>query len=233
MTSRQFVGCGTISGMRKLNQTGMVDTWLIAFILTLLVLFGVTGFGFWAYAGKQDYKTNVDAKIAVAVQDAQKKLSDQKTIEFAEKEKLPLRSYTGPAAYGSLGLSFPKTWSAYITESDRGNAPVDGYLNPNFVPDILNNSMALRFQVINTEYSQTVKPFESQVKSGKITISPYAAPKAPTIVGLRVNGQVASGKQGSMIVLPLRDKTLKVWTESTQFIPDFDTIILPNLTFIP
>jgi len=36
-----------------------------------------------------------------------------------------------------------------------------------------------------------------------------------------------------MILLPLRDKTLKISTESQQFVGDFDNIILANLKFVP
>jgi hypothetical protein len=220
--------------MRKLNQGGAIDSWLIAFILTLLVLFGAAGFGFWAFNSRQDYKNHVDAKINMAVSAAEKQLSAKKEVEFAEKEKNPLRTYHGPAAYGSLNLSYPKTWAAYIDESARTLNPVDGYLNPAFVPAIDGQSnMALRFQVVGSSYTSIAKTFETNIKSGKLTATPYTLPKVPGIVGLRLDGEVETGKQGAVIILPLRDKTLKVWTQSTQFVPDFNNIILANLSFEP
>jgi hypothetical protein len=38
---------------------------------------------------------------------------------------------------------------------------------------------------------------------------------------------------GILVLLPMRDKTLKIWTESTAYFTDFNTYILPNLTFSP
>ena len=40
-------------------------------------------------------------------------------------------------------------------------------------------------------------------------------------------------KQGTMIILPVRDKTLKIWTEGNEFVGDLDKIILANLSFVP
>jgi len=219
---------------RGLTQDGMVDTWLIAFIITLVVFFGAAGFGFWAYTGRQDYKNNVDAKIAEAVVRAEGVNSAKKDQEFLEREKEPLRSYKGPAAYGSVELLFPKTWSAYIDESGKSNAPLDGTLHPGFVPGLLSGAkVAVRFQVLNSSYAQTTRTLDNLVKTGKSTITPYRSSKVADVVGVRVDGEYQATKQGSMVVLPLRDKTLQIWTEGTQFTNDFNNIILPNLTFVP
>lgn len=224
----------TISGMKQNDQRGIVDVWLVAFIIVLLLFFGVAGFGFWAFSGRQDYKNNVDAKIADAVAAAQKETSDKKDKEFVEKEKEPYRDYVGPSAYGSIDIKYPKTWSAYVDESGKGNMPIDGYLNPSTVPGLLSNATyAIRVQVMNAQYADSVRLFDSLVKNGKVKASAYAAPKVKTAVGIRLDGEILTGKQGSMVILPMRDKTLKVWAESTQFTKDLDTIVLPNLVFVP
>lgn len=220
--------------MKKLNQQGSVDSWLVAFVLTLVLLLGSLGFGFAMFSSRQDYKNNADQKISDAVGSAQETLTQKKEAEFLEREKQPLRTYTGPAAYGSLAISYPKTWAAYIDESGKSSSPVDGYLNPAFVPGLQDNPIvALRFQVIDTAYAQAIKNLEPQVKLGKIKTVPFVATKVPSITGVRVDGEVAVKKTGAMIILPLRDKTLKIWTESPQFVPDFNDIILTNLTFVP
>lgn len=221
--------------MKKLNQTGAVDAWLVAFILTTVLLLGSLGFGFSMFSSREDYKNNVDEKIAKAVEVAEAQLSEKKEAEFLEREKEPLTSYTGPAAYGSLSIGYPKTWSAYINESGGSSVPLDGYLNPVFVPNVQNNkaNVALHFQVMDTSYTQVTRALESQVKAGKIRTAAFSAPKVPGTVGIRVDGEVVTGKSGSMIILPLRDKTLKVWTESPQFVEDFNNIVIPNLNFVP
>ena len=219
--------------MKSLNQHGAVDSWLIAFAVTLIVFFGTAGFGLWAYMSRQDYKDNVDSKIAIAVAAAEKANSAKKDAEFIEREKEPLRTYVGPAAYGSLSISYPKTWSAFIDESGKGSAALDGSLNPSFVPSLQAGGVALRVQVIDVQYAQTLRTLEQTTKTGKIKVTPYSAPKVPGVVGIRADGEIKIGKQGSMVILPLRDKTLQVWTEASQFVPDFNTIILPNLNFVP
>lgn len=223
-----------MSYMKKLDIKGAVDVWLLAFSAVLILFFGAAGFGIWAYTGMQDYKNNVEPKIATAVAKAEEETSSKKDKEFTEKEKQPLRNYTGPTEYGSLSINYPKTWSVYADESGSGSAPVSAHLNPNFVPGLQsNNNVALRLEVVNTAYSQVVSTIESSVKSGKVTAKPYSLSTLPSVVGLRLDGEVVNQKQGAMIVLPLRDKTIKVWTEASQFVADFDNIILPNTTFVP
>lgn len=224
-----------MSNIRKLNQSGIIDAWLIAFVVTLFALFGALAFGVTSYTGKQDYKNNTDAKIAEAVTAAETKLTEKKEAEFTEREKQPLRTYNGPAAYGSVSITYPKTWSAYIDDTGKtSSAPLDGYLHPRYVPKVdTSNNIALRFQVVSSSYATVTKALDSQVKAGKIKTTPYAAAKVNGVVGLRVDGEVAFGKQGAMIVLPLRDKTIKIWTEASEFVGDFNDIILPNFTFVP
>lgn len=234
MSSHKPTKYATISIMILKDQRGVMDAWLMAFSLTLVLLFGSLGFGAWAFIGRQDYKNNVDIKIADAVASAQKETSDKKDKEFDEKEKEPYRDYVGPPAYGSIDIKYPKTWSAYVDESSRSNTPVDGYFNPATVPGLQSNaSYAIRVKVTNTKYADDVRTFESVTKAGKVKVTPYSAPKVAGVVGIRLDGEVQTGKQGSMIILPLRDKTMRIWTESSKFVGDLDKIVLPNLVFIP
>jgi hypothetical protein len=64
-------------------------------------------------------------------------------------------------------------------------------------------------------------------------VSAFKAAKVPDIIGSRLDGAIEDEKNGVMILLPMRDKTLKLWTNSTQFKADFETHILPNFTFSP
>lgn len=220
--------------MKKLNQAGAVSGLLIGLILSIVLLMCSIGFGAWAFSGRQQYKTDVEGQIATAVASAQQQTSTTKDKEFAEKEKDPLKDYTGPAAYGSLSLRYPKTWSAYIDESSNASFPLDGYFNPNFVPGLQSNSsVALRIQVTNTAYAQEIRTFDSNIKAGKIKASAYRPDKVQSVLGLRLEGDIVAGKQGIMVVVPLRDKTLKIWTEASQYSGDFNNTILPNLNFVP
>lgn len=208
--------------------------WLVLFIITLILFLGAAGFGAWAFTERQDYKDNSDQKSAAAVKAAREELAAVKDAEFAEQEKSPLTAYNGPAALGSVGVHYPKTWSAYVEEAGNGNTPLDGYLHPNFVPGTrVGIAYALRIQIVENDYSEELKKFDSDVKEGKVKVSPYVAKAVPDSKGARVDGEIDNEIQGSMILLPVRDKTLKIWTEAEQFKKDFNEIILPSLNFTP
>src|SRR3989344_1191352 len=211
------------------------NTWLIISVILFLLFVGVAIFAGWAYMGRKDYKNNSDQKASTAAEIAKKQAETTKDNEFLEKEKQPLKDYLGPAQYGSVKIKYPKTWSAYVVESSSGSSPVDGFFHPNFVPNAQVNTVgfALRVQVISTAYDQQLKSYDSAVKAGKAKVSPYKPALVPNVTGARIDGEIITGKQGSMILLPLRDKTVKLWTEANQFLPDFDTNILPNFTFSP
>ncbi len=207
---------------------------LIALILVSMLLVGSLVFGFWAYTSRQDYKQNVDQKIADASEIVKQQTSTQKDTEFTKKEKSPVKEYKGPATYGSVVIQYPKTWSAYVSESGTGNTPLDGYFHPNFVPGIQSDTaFALRVTVVNQPYDTVLKQFDGKVKSGKIKVSAYRAPQVKDVLGSTVVGEINTGQKDTMIMLPVRDKTLQISTESEQFVKDLNEIILASLTFSP
>ena len=225
----------TYGGMQMAQPKKSLNGLLIPFILSVLFLLGAIGFGAWAYMGKMDYKNNVDPKIAAAVTIAQQETSTSKDKEFVEKEKNPFKEYKAAQIAGSLSLQYPKTWSAFVTEDLNGSTLVDGYFHPNFVPGFQSGTdFALRVKVVSRDYASELKQYEGKAKSGKVTISPYKAPKLDaSTVGARITGEINTGQQDTMVLFPLRDKTIVISTESAQFVGDFDNIILANLTFTP
>jgi hypothetical protein len=217
------------------SQVGAINVLVIPLILVILLLIGAAGFAFWAYGERTDYKDNVDVKIADAVAIAQQKVSTQKDKEFAQKEKYPYHTYTGPSAYGSLVVKYPKTWSAYIATQNNGATPISGYFFPNQVPTITdqNNSFALRVAVVQQPYSAILQQIQIYVQQKKTTAHVYRSPNVPNVIGTRFDGQIGAQKQGSMVVMPYRDKTLELWAEDASFKADFDNIILKNFSFSP
>lgn len=217
------------------SQAGYVSGTLIGLIVVSVLLAGAVSFGVWAFMGRQDYKNNSDKKAAAAADQRQIEVEKAAAEKFAEEEKKPLTSHKAPDQYGSIEVSYPKTWSAYVIEKTSGNTPIDNYFHPHAVPDAdgAGNTFALRIQVVEESYDRVVKSHESDVRTGKVAASPYALPKVSSVVGTRFDGQIERNKQGSLIVLPLRNVTIKIWTESPNYLADFDNIILPNMTFAP
>lgn len=221
--------------MNKHNQDGGLNVLLFPLILASLFLIGALAFGAWAYSSRQDYKQNTDQKVAAAVAVAKSQESTAKDVIFAEESKKPLKPYNGPEAFGSIVIQYPKTWSSYVDETGSGSAAVDGYFYPGTVPSISsqNSTFALRLQVLSQGYSTVITALNGQLQQGQVKVSPYALPKVPTVVGVRVDGQITPTKNGSMVILPLRDKTLELSTQGDQFIADFNNYILPNASFSP
>lgn len=221
--------------MKQLNNKGEMNVLLVPLILCAFLFFLMTGFAIWAYMGRQDYKTNAEEKVAVAVEVAKEETATAKDNEFVEKEKIPFDDYQGPASFGSVLVRYPKTWSAYVNEKGTGKTPVDAYFHPKFVPSTEQRpTYALRVQVVDTAYANELKSYDAYVKNGSLKATPYKPEKVPTVTGVRLDGKLSGKIQGSLILVPMRDKTLKIWTEADNtYLKDFNQNILPNYTFEP
>ena len=221
--------------MSKLNSTGAINVLLIPLILMVLFFFGAAGFGVWAFTSRADFKNNVAQKSAVAAAAARDAQSSVDAAKYAEQIKQPYDSYIGPAAFGNITVNYPKTWSGYVVGNDRGSTPVAGWFNPGTVPSVTDqtNNFALRVELVTSSYQTVLSEIKPRLDKGTATIQPYTLPKVPSVVGSRVEGQISAIKQGTMIIMPLRNMTLKIWTESNDFKGDLDTNILPNLSFVP
>lgn len=220
--------------MKKLTINGAINALLIPLILAVMFFFASLGFGLWAFAGREDYKNNVDEKVATAVDVAKRQTATEKDNEFIAREKEPLKQWQGPASLGSITIKYPKTWSGYIDDAGRGTTPLNGFFQPGVVPGTSGDaSYALRVQVSDRPFADEAKGFDVQVRQGRVTAQPYQPVNVRDVVGLRLDGEIERGKEGVMIMLPLRDKTIKLWTEAQQYRNDFENNILPNFSFTP
>jgi len=228
--------------MIKHNQQGAVSGVAVSLVFTILLLIAAIVFGVWAFSSRQDYKDHTDAKINAAVTVAKQNEDKVKDAQFVQEEKNPLKTWSGPEAYGSLVMAYPKTWSGYVavaSGNSSSSSPVDGYFYPGVVPSVSdqNSSFAVRVQINSQSYATIVQQLGQADAQNPRTVTPYALPKLPKVVGVKVTGSLPSNsgsqKTGVMVVLPLRSQTLEIWTEGSQFTSDFNNIILPNFSFSP
>ena len=221
--------------MSNHNQHGQINVLLIPLITAIVFLLVAIGFGGWAYSSRQDYKVNSDKKVAVAVAAAKEAESTAKDTAFAEELKKPLATYSGPSTFGSLVVKYPKNWSAYIDDVGQGNVPINAYFYPQIIPSLTasTTTFALRFQVVTDSYASIVAAYGQDAKQGKVTITPYNLPQVSTVIGVKIDGALSQSIKGTMIVLPVRDSTLKIWTENSLFADDFANLVLPNFEFSP
>ena len=221
------------------NQNGFSSMATIS-VLTALLLLSLV-FGFWAFSGRQDFKNNSDKKAAAAATSAK---TQQATIDKASYDaiaKQPYKSFLGSAIYGTVAFSYPKTWSAYVDQTSQ-TEPINAYFNPGEVPGIATGVVySLRVELTDSDYTQIVDQFSSQVSSGQVKSSAYIPPKMVGVKNVQPGTLFAGGlwqngdsvQQGSMLVIKVRDKTLQIYTQSADFASDFSPVVLSSLTFVP
>lgn len=215
--------------LRK-DQQGSLNVLAIPLTMSVILLLVAIGFGAWAFTERSDYKDRVDEKIDTAVTVAVERAKTEKDNEFLEREKEPLKSYTSPAQYGSFSMKYPKTWSAYANEQQNQMTLL---MQPDIVSSNQQTPYTLKVEIVNTPYARAVTQAENNIKQGKLRASAASLAKVPGVIGLRVDGEVANDKSGATVYMPMRDKTIKITTESTDRMADFNNIILPNFEFTP
>lgn len=219
--------------MTPLPKQGGLKLLPITIILGVLFVFTLI-FGFWAFAQMQDYKNNSDQKSAAAVKVAESAQEAKLNVEFAEKEKSPYKTYQSSADFGSVKIVYPKLWGAYVDETALSGTPVNGYFHPNFVPNTTGQTpIALKVQVLSTPYATSLKEYEGYLSAGQVKAGPIVVDGVKNVTGMRFDGKITGLYSGSVVLFPLRDKTLKIWTEIPANIPDLNNIVLKNLTFVP
>ncbi|MFI5270748.1 MAG: hypothetical protein ACHQT9_01750 [Candidatus Saccharimonadales bacterium] len=220
--------------MIKHNQKGAVSAVGVSLVISVVFLVAAIGFGVWAFMSRQDYKNNTDKKIADAIVVQQNKDSTIEKNQLAQDQKNPLLTYTGPSQYGGIIMKYPKTWSALIDDrGDNASAPVNAYFGSPVLSSVSdqNTIFALRMQVVNQAYANIVQSYVGHPsKSNPIVSSAYSLPSLPNVVGVKIYFQA---NDETLILLPLRASTIELWTTSSNFIDDFNNIILKNFTFSP
>lgn len=213
-----------------LSERGGINPLLIPLALATIFFAGALGFGVWANSGRTNYKNNTDQIVEKAVTVAVERANTSKDNEFLEKEKQPFRTYQGTDTVGSFNVQYPKTWSVYSNDTP-GQASV--IFHPGFVPSNDKTAYALKVEVMTKPYDSVASGFTNDVKTNKLKAVPYALPKVPGAVGLRLEGELKDKERGTIVILPLRDKTIQITSESVSFARDLNETILPNFIFNP
>lgn len=198
----------------------------IPLVLAVVILLVASVMAVLYYTKFVEQRDNNQPIIDKAVAEAEEKQKNDLETEFVEREKIPTKNYTSPSELGTVKLVFPKTWSSYVQSKGSG---MDYYGHPNYVP-AANVNYALRMSVTDRPFASEVKVYDNAVKKGELRAT---AVQISGTTGTRLDGFLKKDQEGSMVVFPLRDKTLRVWTESKEFRGDFDNIVLKGLTFVP
>lgn len=210
------------------DEAGGINPLLATNILTGLLVMILTGLLIWTYIGYNDYKNNADEKINAAKESAK---SEQKKLDEAaalEREKVPTKTFSGPADLGSVTFQYPKTWSAYVA---RQTNALEAYFHPDVVPPVgATQPFALRVLVEDKQYETVIKSYDGLVKKGslrsdQVTIEGFS--------GIRLDGEFSKERTGSAVIFKVRDKTLTIASDATAYKGDYDNTVLKSLKFNP
>lgn len=211
----------------NLDQRGGINPLLIPLIIAVVSTLTLGIVSVIYYNQFIDQRDRNQPKIEAAVAEAEEKQKTKLEAEFTEREKQPNRIYTSPQEFGTVTFNYPKTWSSYVDNKTAGK--LEFYAHPNYVPSTGIN-YALRMSVVNQQFAQEIKQYDQQVKKGDMQAS---AVQVVGVTGTRLTGLLKKDQEVSMVIFPLRDKTMRVWTENKDFYGDFDNIVLKSLNFVP
>lgn len=219
--------------LRKLDNDGAANPLLLGLIACGILFVIALIFGIGQMSKVSDYKKNMDSKVSEEVAKQSQIISEQKQAEFDEKEKAPYKFWTSPTQYGSIKVGFPKTWSYYL-ELDEANSSgevINMYAYPDYVPEISRDTKyALRMTLETEDYNSVLDGYRKKSAQDGLEISTV---QVSNVSGIKIRGAIEKGTSGTLVVFPIRDKVLTVWTESKDYESDFENIVLKNLSFIP
>lgn len=225
-TAPSVTPSGASKAAKAGNNSSLIKTVVIIFLTFLLV-----GAGFLAYYFYNEYtvaKTDVDSQIAQAVVAREKEITDKLEKEFAEREKNPYRTFTGPSDYGSLSLKYPKTWSAYIDKDAVNGGDFEAYLHPAEVSPVSDKTInALRVTIESTSFESVTNRYKSLVEKNVLTASVISV---GGVDATRYDGQLSNSLVGSVVIFKIRDKIVSLQTDAEIYREDFDNI-LKTVTF--
>ena len=214
---------------RQSDERGEANPFLITTIIFVVLAVGLgVGFG-WAYMQMVDYRDNVDDKVAVAVKAAKAEQKETDDAEFTEEYKKPNLTYEGPSDSGSVTFNYPKTWATYIDKSGAGGSDLAVYFNPKSVPTVNAKTVyALRLTIDNKSYASILQTYNGDIKKGSIKAETITVGKTDSFSGyegMRIDGQFGETINGSVVIFKIRDKTLRLYVDSQDFMTDFDTVL--------
>jgi hypothetical protein len=197
---------------------------MIILILVLAVgtiMFGVLTVTFYSKAERATNTLNSAATVAANYARAAQKKQD--AADYSIENESPFRSYTAPDLYGSFVINFPKDWSGTVDEEQSGTQ-VSLALNPDFVKTSggIPSPVATRVMLIDTDQSQYMSSFTSEIQEGTVNQSPITVSGQ---TGFDLKGTFNDQKTIREVVIPVRDKVLVFTIENAQYATEFDQIL--------
>lgn len=213
------------------KQLGLYKNILIGLgVVSAILLILTLVFGARAFINGQDLAdANQQGQQEGA---ATQKVADEKA--YTEEKNSDFRTYTAPDYAGQFRINIPKSWSIETTPNDGINT-ISALSSPDYVEN-KQDKYPLRFALINKKIDDVKKPLdnltkEKDPKKRKLNVEDITV---SGIQGYKYTGQIASKvPKGTLVLIPLRDKTFSVQTDDNdQYLTVF-TSIVANLGLNP
>mgnify|MGYP000888180471 FL=1 len=209
---------------RNRSERGSVNGWMVGTIGCLILFLIAGSLAIWAYMQYSREKSSVDSKVAIKVAEGKREQAEYDWRKCSDDAKNLRVEFVGPAEYGRVSFMYTKTWSVYIANdgSDRGD--YKAYFHPISVPPITNKNsrFALRLEIINKNMDTVLNDYQSRLKKGELTSS---STEFNGISATRIDGTFEKELRGSVVLMKVRDKTIRFSTDADTFKPDFQTIL--------
>ena len=209
---------------RYKSERGSVNGWMVGTIGCLILFLIAGSLAIWAYMQYSREKSDVDSKVAIKVAEGKREQAEFDWRKYSDEAKNLRVEFVGPTEYGRVSFMYTKTWSVYIANdgSDRGD--YKAYFHPISVPPITNKNsrFALRLEIINKNMDTVLNEYQSRLKKGELTSS---STEFNGISATRIDGTFEKELRGSVVLMKVRDKTIRFSTDADTFKPDFQTIL--------
>ena len=209
---------------RDKKERGSVNGWMVGTIGCLILFLIAGSLAIWAYMQYSHEKSNVDSKVEIEVAKGKSEQAESDQKKFSEEAKNPRIEFVGPSEYGRVSFMYPRTWSVYIENDGSNRGDYKAYLNPVAVPSASNKAsrFALRLEIINKNLDTVLNDYQSRLKKGELTSS---STEFNGISATRIDGTFEKELRGSVVLMKVRDKTIRFSTDADTFKPDFQTIL--------
>lgn len=194
--------------IEKQNRTNdLVKTIIaVAFGIATIVFFCLFIHFMTEYNSVQD---DVSGKINAAVASAREEKALEMEAEFAEREKDPYRSFSGPADYGELSFEYPKTWSVYIASDASKGGDFMAFFNPIVVNEVGDNTInALRVIIRDKDFESVVEEYQREMSWRDSNLTMGTTSVGGVVANRYVGTIPNTDLSGIIVVFKIRDKQL-------------------------
>ena len=220
-------GAQVIDAPKKKDVAGLVKT--IVIIVLALVSVTFIGLFIWMFVRYDEVQMDVNGKIEVAVAEAKDEQATKDEEEFLQREKYPYRTFKGPADYGELTFSYPKTWSVYVAKDASNGGDYEAYLNPIEVNEVSKDTInSLRVSILNKSFDAVAEKYQKEMdkRDSNLTMQSVTIGKDGDITANRYTGTIPDTElSGYIVIFKIRDKTAILQTDSVLFEGDFNTLL--------